>query len=321
MITEKDEFMRKIFPVFILLLIASLTGPSISTSLALDKDGCLTCHQYPGLVQQDKTTGFNVLHIDETAYMQSVHGKISCRKCHTTIDKVPHTSETEINCNTSCHLKPEDQKKIKTFPLKGYHRKEQSYITRLDDDTSCRVCHPLYPHSKNNLVRGLVNMHTGFMLCEVCHIKRTKLEHITYDWIDSEDVEFSGKPFGSYFNPHTGTAHKTENYVSRIGLFIDTDGRKQLVTESADTGKARNYLKIEKGMAAAEKEKQLDFFHRHIEKKEISVACNECHAVNGMLDFRKLGFDEIKTDHLIKLNVKGLVTKYKTFYFPHLFDK
>jgi hypothetical protein len=68
-----------------------------------------------------------------------------------------------------------------------------------------------------------------------------------------------------------------------------------------------------------EREKELAYFHKDIEKKEISVACNECHSVNGILDFNKLGFDEKKTKDLIYLNIKGLVTKYKTFYFPNLF--
>ena len=49
------------------------------------------------------------------------------------------------------------------------------------------VCHPLYPHSNNNLVRGFLNMHTGFMFCELCHIKREKFKHLTYDWKNTEN--------------------------------------------------------------------------------------------------------------------------------------
>ena len=69
-----------------------------------------------------------------------------------------------------------------------------------------------------------------------------------------------------------------------------------------------------------EKER-LTFFHRDVEKKGISVACNECHSADGILDFGKLGFDEKKTKHLIYINIKGLVTKYKVFYFPKLFER
>ncbi len=310
----------KITALAILLTVTSfLPGLVIPAVLAVDEDGCLTCHQYPGLVRHEPQDGFKVLHIDEAAYMRSAHGRVRCRKCHVAVVKVPHTGATGVNCNSGCHAKTENPQKVKNFPLKGFHRKEQSFITRLDDDTSCRVCHPLYPHSKNNRVRALVNMHTGFMLCEVCHLKREKLPHVSYDWIDSENVQFSGTPFGSYFNPHTGTAHKTRNYISRIGLFIEAGGTRQLVTESADTRKAREFQQREKDLNDHQRREQLKYFHRHIEKKEISVACNECHTANGMLDFRQLGFDDKKANQLINLNVKGLVTKYKVFYFPNLF--
>ena len=59
-------------------------------------------------------------------------------------------------------------------------------------------------------------------------------------------------------------------------------------------------------------------FHRHIAKKEISVARDECHSKHSILDFRHLGFDPKKTHNLMMLNIKGLVTKYETFYFPQM---
>lgn len=52
---------------------------------------------------------------------------------------------------------------------------------------------------------------------------------------------------------------------------------------------------------------------------EISAACDECHSQNGILDFQKLGFSERKANDLRYLNIKGLVTKYDTFYIPNLF--
>jgi hypothetical protein len=66
---------------------------------------------------------------------------------------------------------------------------------------------------------------------------------------------------------------------------------------------------------------KLTYFHRNVDKKEISVACNECHAADSILNFKKLGFDEKKTKDLIYINIKGLVTKYKVFYFPKLFER
>lgn len=310
--------MKKHASVFLLLVLSFLWGFPVPGALALDEDGCLTCHQYPGLVRPVKGDGFKVLYIDEARYMKSVHGKIRCRKCHTAIVKVPHTGVSAVNCDSGCHTKLKNQEKIKNFPLKDFHKKEQSAIVRLDDGTACRICHRLYPHDQNKLVRALLNMHTGFMRCEVCHLKRDQRRQVSYGWVDSENVRFSGPPFGSYFNPHTGTVHKTRNYISRIGLFIQNNGQKQLLTESADTPRAKAFLRLEKDMPPAEKKAKLMFFHRHIEEMKIRVACNECHAAGGMLDFRKLGFDAKKTDQLMHLNIKGLATKYKVFYFPQL---
>jgi hypothetical protein len=188
----------------------------------------------------------------------------------------------------------------------------------LDDETSCRVCHPLYPHSENNLVRALLNMHTGFMLCEVCHIKKENFPEFDYDWKETENAFFSGAPFGTFYNPKTKAAHKSSHYISRIAIFIKNNGEKQLTFNSGDTRQANEYHHDEKNLTADQKAKNLAYFHRHIAKKEISVACDECHSAHSILDFKQLGFTEIQTNHLVTLNIKGLVTKYKTFYFPEL---
>jgi hypothetical protein len=63
-------------------------GPS--ECFGLDEEGCLTCHQYPGLVRLEKENGVKELHIDEEKYFASPHGEFRCKQCHTTITQVPH---------------------------------------------------------------------------------------------------------------------------------------------------------------------------------------------------------------------------------------
>ena len=289
-----------------------------SEGLALDEGGCLTCHQYPGLVRLEKDVGFRVLHIDEAKYASSAHGKIDCRKCHNQIHQVPHTGVTAVDCTTHCHQKGKEKEQLKNVSLQYFHDREQSFIMHLDDETSCRVCHPLYPHSENKLVRALLNMHTGFMLCEVCHVKKEKFPEFDYDWKETENAFFSGEPFGTFYNPRTKAAHKSSHFISRIAIFVKSNGKKQLTFNSGDTRKANQYHHDENKLTADQKAQSLAYFHQNIAKKEISVACDECHSSHSILDFKKLGFDELKTNHLINLNIKGLVTKYKTFYFPEL---
>jgi hypothetical protein len=308
--------------ILFLSLILALYFLSLGTSnsFGLDEDGCLTCHQYPGLVRLEKDDGIKVLHIAAEKYFNSPHGKLRCKECHTVIAKVPHTGETNTECTTQCHQ--EDAAKIRNYPLKTLHKKEQSYIVSLKDGSSCRTCHPIYPHSENQMVRAFLNMHTGFMFCEVCHINKGKINHLGYDWEDTENADFSGEPFGTYFNPRTSKALKAdEHFISRIGVFSMEGGKKKGLKNVEDVAAAREFMVAPKKMKPEVQKERLAFFHRDIERKEISVACNECHSAGGILDFEKLGFDEKKTKDLKYINIKGLVTKYKIFYFPKLFEK
>jgi hypothetical protein len=290
-------------------------------SRAMDQEGCLTCHRYPGLVSFDLPNTFKILHIEEKKYLGSAHGNVTCRKCHTPIVKIPHTGDTRVECTTECHRSDKDKRVVNNFPLTDFHKKEQFAIARLPDDSSCRVCHPLYPHSENNMVRALLNMHTGFMVCEVCHLKKEKFQNCFYDWKDTENAEYIGEPYGTYYNPKLKRAHKSEHFISRIAVFEKLNSRNRLLMNNWDTRKAKEFVAIQKRLKPQEKDKRLKFFHRDINRKEISVACDECHSHHSILNFKKLGFGKYVENNLINLNIKGLVTKYKIFYFPNLFDQ
>lgn len=318
--SSRLKYVKAIKLVLAILVVCALLPGAAGVSLAIDEGGCLTCHQYPGLVRHEKDGSFTVLHIDESLYARSVHGRVDCRKCHTAVVKVPHTGATKVNCNTDCHRDVKDRQKVANYPLKDFHKGEQSYITRLEDETACRVCHPLYPHTENKVVRALLNLHTGFMVCDVCHLKKENFPDYYYDWKDTENADFSGKPFGTYYNPRTQTAHKSAHFLSRIAVFVKNDGKKQLTFNPEDTRKAQAFLQKEKSLTAMQKEEGLKYFHRDIAKKEISVACDQCHSFHSILDFKQLGFSEKTATNLKELNIKGLVTKYKTFYFPDLFE-
>ena len=312
--------MKKYYCTKVLLISACLIFLRGSICQALDESGCLTCHQYPGLVRLEKNANFKPLHIDEEKYVKSAHGKVLCTKCHTTVIKVPHTGETRVDCTTAtCHPGKDPATLIKETPGRPFHVQEQSFITDLKDESSCRVCHTLYPHSANELVRALLNMHTGFMFCDVCHIKRGKYIGLAYEWRDTENASFKGDPFGTYFNPHTRKAHKSDHFISRIEVIAIENGKKRDLMNTGDAPQAKAFKAQEKQMDPIEKKNRLDNFHRDVERKEISAACNECHSAGGILNFEQLGFDPKNTDHLVNLNIKGLVTKYKTFYFPKMF--
>jgi len=314
-----------------------------STSHAMDRGGCLTCHRYPGLVKYEKPDKFKVLHIDEDKYLLTSHAKTECRECHPKTVQIPHTNVTEVECTVKCHVA--DKAKIDSIDrsyLINFHKEQKFAITRLDDESSCRVCHPLYPHSQHNKVRALLNMHTGFMLCEVCHIRDRTQANLFYDWKKPEGVEFTGEPYGTHeMKEGTDTEKsdaviskmlkllddtkepaegaKARHFISRIAVYRTDNGKNKLMMNTEDNQKAGEFIKNEKKLSKADREKDMIFFHRHIAKKEISVACDECHSPKGIMDFRKLGFSESKANDLQYLNIKGLITKYDTFYIPNLF--
>lgn len=312
--------MKKIIYLILPIACSGLIFSASLKSMAMDQEGCLTCHRYPGLVRYKVPDEFRILHIDEKKYLASPHGKFDCRKCHPSVIKIPHTGDTEVTCTNECHQSEKDKRLIHNYPLKDFHKKEQFAITRLQDESSCRVCHPLYPHSENNMVRSLLNMHTGFMVCEVCHLKKENFKNCVYDWKDTENAEYTGEPYGTFYNPKLKKAHKSEHFISRIAVFEKLNGKKRLLMNDGDTGKANEFIGIEKQLRPAEKDKRLRYFHRDINRKEISVACDECHSFHSILEFDRLGFNENTKNNLINLNIKGLVTKYKTFYFPQLFS-
>jgi len=316
---DVDEMKPHCMPILLTAAVWIWLGFT-GSSLAMDPEGCLTCHQYPGLatVKEDKT--LSILHIDESRYTASSHGKFACRKCHTTIEKIPHTGQLQVDCTTECHLTDKEKRLVAKHPLSRFHRKEQSAITTLQDPSSCRICHELYPHSENNMVRGLLNLHTGFMVCEVCHLNKAKFPGAYFDWNGAEIAEFSGEPYGTFYNPNLKKARKSKHFISRISVFLPVGGQKKSLVNTQDSVEAKDFVRSVTSLMPAEKEKRLEFFHRNINRKEISVACDECHSASSILDFQKLGFDEKTTNNLVNLNIKGLVTKYKTFYFPKLFE-
>jgi mono/diheme cytochrome c family protein len=327
-----------IFEVVFLLIFLVTYGHAIETG------GCLTCHQYPGLVSPGKAGEFMILHIDEGKYLSSPHGKINCNKCHVKATQVPHTGAAKVNCTVNCHAEDRDKiDAIDTQSIELFHDKEKFAITSLEDKSSCRVCHPLYPHSKDNHVRALVNLHTGFLLCEVCHLKKNGDHELIFAWNTPEKVGFRGEPYGTHekidsahadetfsifnrvlriFSSDERKAETSQNSgysIERIAAFQKVGGKKKLLINTVDNKKALQFIEQEPSLSEEEKKSELEYFHRDIAKKEISVACDQCHSPEGILDFKKLGFSDKKAMDLQYLNIKGLVTKYDTFYFPNLF--
>lgn len=371
-----DLIELKKYPLILILTIILLSGAVVT--YAIDEEGCLTCHQYPGLVSLEEANRLRILHIDEEKYLRSSHGGLKCRECHTHIDKVPHTGSLTVSCAedchhtekimkaydttadcSKCHTEYPDKVKRISFYLSSFHEKEQSAVIELYNKSSCRVCHSLYPHSKDNHIRAFINMHASFMLCEVCHLRsdregtfeicgtcHVQRKNLTYDWYRPEKAVFSGEPYG-YYTKNKAKPEKsildtgkelisetlmlqedvpeeqiwTEYSIMRLATYTDGKAHKKLLMNTWDTEKAIKFNARRQRLSSASIQRQLKYFHRDMSKKNISITCVECHSNESVLDYQKLGFDRLKEYKLKNLNINGLVMHYETFYFPKLLDK
>ncbi len=308
-----NKYLFLLTTAFVLLYI-----PDISS--AFDKDGCLTCHQYPGLIRQETPPArYKQLHIDEELYASSPHGKFNCKSCHVKINEIPHTGIKDVDCTTACHKKDKGAVSAMKPKLETFHEKEKFLMTGLQNDSSCATCHALYPHSKNKKVRAFLNMHTSYVVCEVCHLDKSVIKEAVYEWQSPEDVAFKGNPYASFYNNETGRVERRENQISRLTVKAIVRGEKRSVLNIMDNKEAIEFLETEAGMKPEEREKELIVFHKDIGKTDLSVACNDCHSAKGVLDFYKLGFSAKRSNDLKFLNIKGLVTKYESFVLPNLF--
>lgn len=289
---------------------------------AMDDDGCMTCHKFPGLVRRDETKKIKMLHISEKDFRGSLHGKSRCKSCHAAVDQVPHTGKNQVTCKTiECHAKDQVDSLTKTMPLNSFHEKGRSTLSSIQDPSSCRVCHDLFPHSQSHMVRAFLNMHTGYLACETCHLNKEKYQNLTYGWREPEQVKFIGEKHGSVFNEKTGQVERAGEAASRIAPYELKGGQKRLLVNTWDNAKAIEFLQKRGQLDKKEEADQIRFFHKDMRRRAISVACQECHAPDSILDFKELGFGDKRKEDLVYMNIRGLVTKYETFYFPQLFGK
>ncbi len=69
---------------------------------------------------------------------------------------------------------------------------------------TCYICHSNLPHNKTKKVRAMLNMHTNYLTCETCHLKKNNGETVIYKWYSPEEKHPKGPFFGTAYNPETG---------------------------------------------------------------------------------------------------------------------
>jgi hypothetical protein len=140
--------------IMILLFIPGITLSGYSRAEAADVENCLMCHKYPDLARIGADGQVKNYYINEHIFLNSLHGRVACRGCHTYIKKFPHDPVTEkVNCGNICHIKPpwaeenfSHQKIIGVFESSIHAIRPGDTALMKASDPVCKYCHlnPLY---------------------------------------------------------------------------------------------------------------------------------------------------------------------------------
>jgi cytochrome b subunit of formate dehydrogenase len=179
--------------------------------------------------------------------------------------------------------------------------------------SECLLCHSWLPHQEDIKTRAYLNLHSRFMTCETCHAGEGAVMAGEFRWLDLRS-DPQGSP-GTPFHVSTAPAARGEsNYYSRIGLIKDGDP----VFADIDSPRAREYQANPATMTQARINEVKKTFHDRIDDSEgAALGCRACHTESGgMMDFRRLGFDEQRTLELRSVARTASVTDYEIFYLP-----
>ncbi len=172
--------MKRRYLLMTLILFAALGSglTGFSSATAADKENCLMCHKYPSMGRVGEDGLVKNYHVDAHVFLNSLHGEVGCRECHTYIKKFPHDPVTEeVNCANECHIKPpfaennfSHQKIIDVFHTSEHAKKTDDSPLMKDAKPDCKYCHlnPLYKRvDEKNIAYGKT-----LDRCLNCHEKK-----------------------------------------------------------------------------------------------------------------------------------------------------
>ncbi|PWB53763.1 MAG: hypothetical protein C3F18_07185 [Nitrosomonadales bacterium] len=188
-----------------------------------------------------------------------------------------------------------------------FHGADESVLAGSKSKSWCLKCHEDLSHSKSKEVRGMLNAHSFFMACEVCHIAPREGERFEYKWIQRGTsiplAELKGPP-GEYGG--TIIPFKIEKGISR--RLDENPEALQLLDESATHENDEDLQKRKMRLNTD--------IHKEFSPKPIF--CDECHRENGPLDFSQLMYSPQRAQLLTFGEGANVIKQYKDFYLPSL---
>jgi len=188
-----------------------------------------------------------------------------------------------------------------------FHGVNDSVLAGSKSKSWCLKCHEDLPHSKSKEVRGMLNAHSFFLACEVCHIAPKEGERFTYKWLQrSTDIplaELKGPP-GDYggtiipFRSAKGTAKRLDENPEALQLLDES------AANDSDDDLQKRKMRLNSDI------------HKEFSPKPIF--CDECHRAKGALDFTQLMYSPQRAQRLTFGEGANIIKQYKDFYLPSL---
>jgi hypothetical protein len=187
-----------------------------------------------------------------------------------------------------------------------FHVSDQPVSTNIETAPMCLRCHGNYCHNKSEEFRSYYNMHTFFMACETCHIRKEQDSTIQFRWFDDRT--------GKELNAVKG---QNENYGAKIvPVRPEGQGFERLDT-FPDEKLALDFLINKDRYAPEQKDNIKKQLMKPVSRKPI--ICEECHCKEAYLNYKDLGYDANRSAELSRIEIVKMIKEYKDFKFPAIF--
>jgi len=204
-----------------------------------------------------------------------------------------------------------------TERIRRFHNPPEQTLSTMGEKTVCFFCHGDFPHSKEPMVRTLLNMHSQFIGCMTCHVDPNQVpeQELTFRWVNYSGIEVQGRPFGIDVESESGDLIRTDDYYSKIVPYRNDD---KLLEITPDVQEAKDFAEVHGQLSDADRELVKKRFHKLVADK--GPFCDRCHTQepDSYMPFRQLGFSNQRIDDLTNLNILGLIEKYEEFYLPSM---
>jgi hypothetical protein len=146
-------------------------------------------------------------------------------------------------------------------------------------------------------------MHTFFLACETCHIRKKDGAGITFQWFDDKTGKEVKKIIGT-----------DGNYGAKI---VPVKGGERL--DKFPKGElALEYMKLKDTYTEEDKTRIKDELMEHISKEPIT--CEECHKKKGYLNYKALRYNQARSSELTSIEIVKMSQEYEKFHLPAMFD-